>query len=83
MPDSVGSQTAGNTCDGVAREPCRVPERLLGALIPHCHDGGETGGNGRLANAQEEAEGEQVGSLGGYGCQHQHHAPKNAGPGAC
>ncbi|KAG8408136.1 hypothetical protein J3459_018150 [Metarhizium acridum] len=33
---------------------------------------------GRFANAQEEAKGQQVRSIGSRGCQHQHGAPKSA-----
>ncbi len=63
VADAVGDDAAKDAGDRVARKPRGVPQRLLGAPVPHGHDDGEPGAERRLAHAEEEAHGEQAGGV--------------------
>lgn len=79
VTDAIGKETTENTGAGVAQKPSGVSKRLLGALIPHGDDDGETRCDGSLAYAEEETVGEQATGIEADGGQNKDDAPYKAG----
>lgn len=54
VADSVGHEAAYNTGQRVSEEPCRMPQGLFGAFIPHGNADREARAYGGLGDTQEK-----------------------------
>ncbi len=75
VADAVIKQAADQSSAGVAKEPGRMPERLLGLFIKHGHDDGESRGDGRFSDAEEEACDEEASGIVTDGREHEDGSP--------
>lgn len=78
MADAVGNDAAKDARDRGTRKPGGVPQRLLGAAVPHGDDGGQARPEGRLEDAEEEAEGEEAGGVVRQGHEHKNGTPEQS-----